>query len=186
MHRTSPRLTLAALVALAAVGGSPAVTAADFIDLATVDREVAAFTGAGIGQPGGARAPIDRRMKLASCREPLAVDWYGRTQDTVVIGCPVNGGWRVFVPIAAAQTPQERPAPNLAARPAAKGSTVVTRGETVAIAVSGAGFTLTRQGQAMDAGAVGDWIRVKPQGNKADPIRARIIRAGMVGMELPS
>lgn len=170
------------LLAAAVLGTSP-VAAAEFMDLAAVDRAVADFTGASIGQLGGARAPVDRRMKLAVCSAPLAAEWYGRGQDTVVIGCPVAGGWRLFVPVASGQA--QGSANNAAVSRAAQGPVVVARGEMVSIAVSGAGFTLTRQGQAMDAGAVGDWIRVKPQGNKTDPIRARILRAGVVGMELP-
>jgi flagella basal body P-ring formation protein FlgA len=138
---------------------------------------VAGFTGAGIGQPGGARLPVDRRMKLAPCEMPLALEYYGRGRDSVLVRCPVAGGWRIYVPVA-------NPGANSGGN-AASGAPIVARGESVAISVRGRGFSLSRQGEAMDGGAEGEWIRVRPAGPRTDPIRARILRPGVVTLELP-
>lgn len=160
------------LAAAAALGMTAPVFAAGFADAGEIDRAVAEFTGAAIGSLGGARLPVDRRLKLSQCHAPLALEWYGRRQDTVLVRCPVSGGWRIFVPV------ETGPA-------AAKAEKVVARGEGVSIAVQGRGFTLSRQGEALESGAIGEWIRVRPAGTKQDTIRARVMQPGKVGMELP-
>lgn len=160
------------LASAAALGVASPVSAAGFADAAEIDRVVAEFTGAPTGSQGGARLPVDRRLKLSQCQTPLALEWYGRTRDTVLVRCPVSGGWRLFVPV------ETGPA-------AAKAEKVVARGEVVSIAVQGRGFTLSRQGEALESGAVGEWIRIRPSGTKRDTVRARILQPGKVGMELP-
>jgi flagella basal body P-ring formation protein FlgA len=149
-----------------------APASAGFADPAQIDRVVEQFTGAPIGVAGGARLPVDRRLKLSTCEAPLALEWYGRGHETVLVRCPVSGGWRLFVPVTS--VPGAGPA-----------EPVVARGEVVSIVVEGRGFTLSRQGEALDGGAVGDWIRVRPAGAKSDPMRVRVISPGKVGMHLP-
>ena len=56
--------------------------AAGLADLDAIDRQVAAFTGAAVGQPGGAAAPVDRRLRLQTCTAPLAVNWNGLRRDS--------------------------------------------------------------------------------------------------------
>lgn len=146
----------------------PAI-AAPLADLAAIDRAVAAFTGQQIGVPGGAAQPVDRRLRLAACAAPLALAWYGNAQTSVLVRCPDAGGWRVFVPISAAPV-------------AAPAVVAVARGEGVTVTVAGDGFSVSQPGEALDAGAVGSWIRVKTAA-KADPLRARVVRPGLV--ELP-
>lgn len=156
-----------------AVGLSVSATAAGFTDPAAIDQEVARFTGASIGGPGGARLPVDRRLKLARCAAPLALEWYGQRRDTVLVRCPDSGGWRIYVPLDAGS-------------PGAARQTAVARGDAVTIAVQGRGFVLSRQAEALESGAVGDWIRVRPAGNaRAEPVRMQIVRPGMVGTQLP-
>jgi flagellar basal body P-ring formation protein FlgA len=146
--------------------------AAPLTDLAVLDRAVAAFTGQQIGVPGGAAQPVDRRLRLAACSAPLALSWYGTAQTSVLVRCPDAGGWRVFVPLSAPRTaPAEAPA-----------AIAVARGEGVTVMVSGQGFSVSQPGEAMEAGAVGAWIRVRTAA-KADPLRARVVRPGLV--ELP-
>ena len=72
------------LLLLAVLAGAPAL-AAGFTDLPSLDREVAAFTGAPQGAPGGAALPIDRRLRLAQCSGPLALSWYGSRRETVLV-----------------------------------------------------------------------------------------------------
>lgn len=167
-----PIRTILALGAAGAITVAAPTLAAGFHDLSSIDRAVERFTGAPLGSEGGARTPVDRRLKLAQCPTPVALEWYGSGNRTVLVRCPVSGGWRLFVPIAASQA-------------AAPARPVIARGEMVSIAVQGSGFTVSRQGEALEAGAVGDWIRVRPAGEKREAIRARVIQPGRVGMDLP-
>jgi flagella basal body P-ring formation protein FlgA len=156
------------MTALLAAAPLPAAAVAA-TDLAMIDNAVAAFTGQPIGVPGGAAQPVDRRLRLASCSAPLALTWYGSAQTSVLVSCPDAGSWRIFVPVVQAR----RDAPAVIA---------VAKGEGVTISVAGEGFTVSQPVEAMDAGAVGAWIRVRTNA-KADPVRARIVRPGLV--ELP-
>lgn len=158
-------LTLAAISATIPVQ----VAAAGAANLASIDNAVAAFTGQPIGVPGGAAQVVDRRLRLAACSAPLALAWHGSAQTSVLVSCPDAGGWRVFVPTVQAR--RDEPA-----------AIAVARGEGVTITVAGEGFSVSQPGEAMDAGAVGAWIRVRTNA-KADPVRARIVRPGLV--ELP-
>ncbi len=160
-----------ALAAAGALAAALPALAAGFHDPAGIDREVAQFTGAPTGSEGGALLPVDRRLKLAQCPMPLALEWYGSSNQTVLVRCPVAGGWRLFVPIAGTSA-------------AAAAEPVVARGEAVSIAIQGSGFTVSRQGEALDAGAVGEWIRVRPTGEKRDTVRARVIQPGKVALQL--
>jgi len=144
-------------------------SAAAVTDLTMIDSAVAAFTGQPVGVPGGATQPVDRRLRLAWCSAPLALAWYGNAQTSVLVSCPDAGGWRVFVPV-------------MQARREAASAIAVARGEGVTITVAGDGFSVSQPGEAMDAGAIGAWIRVRTNA-KADPVRARIVRPGLV--ELP-
>lgn len=165
-------MRLTPIIALAATAiGAPAA-AATFMDHSTIDAQVAQFTGAAVGTQGGARLPVDRRLRLAQCEMPLALEWYGNKRDTVLVRCPEANGWRIFVPVVSA--PVGAPAQD-----------IVARGEVVSITVSGRGFTLSRQGEALEAGSVGEWIRVRPVGTRDEPIRVQVLQPGRVGMDLP-
>ncbi len=160
--------TLSALVWTA-----PAI-AAGFTDPATIDREVAAFTGTAIGDIGSA-APVDRRLRLAPCATPLALSWRGDRHETILVQCPDSGGWHLFVPIHNPGTPSS-------------GVAAVARGEEVTVAITGDGFTVSQSGEALEGGAVGDWIRVNPAKDAktvSEPIRAQIVRPGLVAVLLP-
>ncbi|MFM9935861.1 MAG: flagella basal body P-ring formation protein FlgA [Novosphingobium sp.] len=161
-------LLLLTMTAVLGVAPLPAAALAA-TDLAMIDNAVAAFTGQPIGVPGGSAQPVDRRLRLAMCSATLALSWYGAAQTSVLVSCPDAGGWRIFVPVVMAR--REAPA-----------AIAVAKGEGVTIAVTGEGFSVSQTGEAMDAGAVGAWIRVRTNA-KADPVRARIVRPGLV--ELP-
>jgi flagellar basal body P-ring formation protein FlgA len=151
---------------------SPALAQSVTADLAEIDRAVARFTGAPIGAPGGAAMPVDRRLRLAPCRAPLALGWYGTRRDTVEVSCPVAGGWRLYVPLAGM-------AQSAAAAP------LVARGDAVTITVSGEGFAVSQPGEALEAGGEGEWIKVRGVNPKAPVLRARVLRPGLVGIDLP-
>ena len=165
--------SIQAAIAAGALRAALPALAAGFQDHAAIDREVAQFTGMPLGAQGGARLPVDRRLKLSQCPAPLSLEWYGNANQTVLVRCPIAGGWRLFVPVEGGGTM------------GAKAQPVVARGETVSIAIEGKGFSISRQGEALDAGAIGEWIRVRPAGAGRDPIRARITHPGKVGIGLP-
>jgi len=153
--------------------------ATPFADLASIDAQVQQFTGAPIGAQGGAVQPVDRRLRLRSCRAPLAFSWRTQRRETVVVQCHDTGGWRLFVPV---QAPRRA----VAALPA------INRGDAVSMAVSGSGFTVSRPAEAIESGKVGAWIKVRPvssqfsgQRTGRQIIRAQVIRPGLVRLPLP-
>lgn len=156
---------------LAAALASAAIPAAasPFTPAAAIDAAVAGFLGATAGAPGGAARGVDPRLKLASCPDPLAIEPYGRSGTTLQVSCPARG-WRIFVPVNA----------DGARKVAQASELVVQKGETVALVYEGTGFVLTRQGEALEAGAQEQWIKIKPVGENTKPIRGQIVRPGIV------
>ena len=150
--------------------------AGTLVDPAAIEGEVARFTGAGTGQPGGAALPIDRRLRLARCAAPLALSGRGARQDMVTEQCP--GGWRLFVALAgSAQATVASPV---------IGPPVIARGDAVTIVVRGDGYSVSQGGEALEGGAPGAWIRVrageKGPGDRNGALRARVVRPGLVEM----
>ena len=165
---------------------SPLLVAAPLLaaapmDLSIIDRAVADFTGAAQGQPGGAKLPVDRRLRLDPCDGPLDLNWFGRDNRSVQVTCPQRG-WKIYVAVDGASS---APAYGSSQARPASGQTLVNRGEGVTILARGSGFTLTRQGEALEAGAMGEWIKIRPVGDKKAVLRAQVLRPGHVGMELP-
>lgn len=150
--------------------------AGTFIDPAAIEGEVARFTGAATGQPGGAVLPIDRRLRLARCAAPLSLTWRGLRQDMVAVQCP--GGWRLFVALAGS-VQATGPAPVI-------GPLVIAKGDAVTIVVRGDGYSVSQGGEALEPGAPGAWIRVrageKGQVDRNEALRARVVRPGLVEM----
>jgi flagella basal body P-ring formation protein FlgA len=93
----------------------------------------------------------------------------------VVVQCQDPGSWRLFVPV---RKPVQ--AAGVSADP------VISRGDAVSIAVKGDGFTVAQPGEAMEAGAIGAWIRVRAINAKsgAEPMRAQVVRPGLVSLPL--
>jgi flagella basal body P-ring formation protein FlgA len=158
-------LACAAMLAIPVIAkAEPRFTKASEIDLA-----VEIFTGKPAGTIGGARNSADPRLRLARCSQPLTATWHGSLERVVRVACEGASPWHVFIAL--------RSAPKLA-KPD-KPALVVRRGDTVTIAVEGAGFTVRRPGEALKSGAIGDWITVKT-GRKAEPVSAKIVRPGRV------
>lgn len=157
---------MAALLAATMIAAPATAQQGDFADPAAIDAEVAAFTGAAIGAPGGARHPVDRRLRLARCPQPLALAWHGRRADMVRVECPSGAGWRVFVPV-------NRGSVTAPAAAQAEPQVVVERGQLMTIIVEGRGFAVSQQGEALEDGAIGSWIRIRPEGNR-EVIRAQV------------
>jgi len=159
---------------LLALVASPSLAQIATADLAEIDRAVTSFTGMPAGAPGGAAAPVDRRLRLARCVQPLALGWHGTTRNAVQVRCPVAGGWTLYVPLAGgagAGAPFEAP--------------LVARGDAVTIVVGGAGFAVAQPGEALESGAAGAWIKVRGLAPKAPVLRGRVLRPGVIGVDLP-
>ena len=156
------------------LGGAPLTAGAAATDPATLDRLVAEFTGVGVGQPGGAREPVDRRLRLRACAAQPEAAWHGSPGRTVVVQCPEPGGWRIFVnlaPQSGSATPHARPA------------AAVRRGDNLTVTVIGRGFAIRRPAEALEAGAVGDWISVRTAADR-EPLRVRIVQPGLAEIAL--
>lgn len=158
---------------------APALAETPFQDIATLDRAVENFTGRPIGSEGGARTPVDARLKLTPC-STLMLKWRQDNHDAVVITC-ANAEWRIFVPVmmpAVTAPPVAAPAavPVVAPRPA-KPEFVIKRGDPVSVEVNSGGFSVTRDGVAMTDAAVGGRLLVDVVGPKK-PIQAIAIEPG--------
>ena len=162
------RLAPLALTMLLPLCDGPA-SASGYTDPAAIDRAVAAFTGADVGAPGGARLAADRRLRLAACAAPLAVAWHGTARTAVRVECPGPETWRIFVAV-------DGGGPGGGAAPRA--APAIKRGDALTIVVRGRGFSVQQAGEAIEGGAVGDWIFVRTA-RKAEPLRARIERPGL-------
>lgn len=171
------RIVPATLALVAATFAIPPAQAQTFSDPAAIDAAIAAFTGVPIGQPGGAAQPVDRRLRLAPCRQALAIAWHGPAasarRDTLAVRCPDAGGWRLFVPVVQG-----------ANGAMASASPAVTRGEAVTITVTGPGFAVSQAAEAMESGPVGAWIKVRTA-SRNEPLRAQVVRPGLVSVPVP-
>lgn len=155
------------LMALALAGASaPAMAQQGFADPAEIDREVAAFLGVPANSAGAAFIPVDRRLRLASCARSLALDWQGTRRDSVLVQCP--GVWKIYV--------------RTAGQAGAAVVDAVKRGQPVSVSVRGTGFTVSQSAQALEAGAVGDWVRIRI--GKDNEVQARVTRPGAVSIDL--
>lgn len=166
-------MTRTIAVLCAALAASPAL-AQSYVDLAEVDRQVANFTGAPIGATGGAAQGADRRLRLTPCPQALTLAWYGAGRSAVEVRCPVQGGWKLYVPLAGGA------GSGAAAEPPA-----VVRGDAVTVRVSGDGFAVSQPGEALESGPLGAWIKVRGPTANAPVLRAKVLRPGLVGMDLP-
>ncbi|NYT41735.1 flagella basal body P-ring formation protein FlgA [Sphingomonas sp. R-74633] len=157
------------------------LAAQDFQSTTALDTVVTQFTGKDVGEQGGAIAPIDRRLKLAACAAPQ-LDWRSETHDAVVIRC-MAPAWKIFVPVAAVPRPKAAvPAPmpaNVVVRPTApvKVEPVIKRGDAVTVEAGSEGFSISRQGVAMNDAPPGGRISVKVD-DKQPPIQAIAIEPG--------
>lgn len=165
------RFTCAA-VALATSLAPTLAGAQAFQNLDVVDRQVATFLGQSADGTGATFVPVDRRLRLATCSGQLALSWYGTRQDSVLVRCPDASGWRIFVRVQGSTPSTSAPA----ATPA------VARGDAVTVTLRGAGFSVSQSAEAMENGAIGEWIRIRM--NKTSEMRAKILQPGNVRVEM--
>lgn len=147
-------------------------------NLSEIDVLVAATMGAEVGEPGGARAPVDRRLKLKAC--PVALEVTGPDMGAAAVRCP-SLGWRIRVPLdlapdraAAAPRPQAQRGYGAAASGGQEG---IKRGEPILLTVERPSFSLSRVMIADKDGKVGEVISVRDE-PKGKPIFVRIVEPG--------
>lgn len=171
-------MTLALLLAAASASGSPqSITLrGGFQSTAALDRAVAGFTGHGVGEEGGARSPVDPRLRLATC-PTVALSWRTQAQDAVVVACS-GPDWRIFVPVkrsvaVAAASSAGPPAPSGRGKP----EPVIRRGDPVVIEAGAPGFSVSREGVAMGDAAPGARFAVRVAGARAS-VQAVAVEGG--------
>lgn len=141
-----------------------------FENLDRLDSRIAAALGAGIGDPGGAATPLDRRLRLAACPVPATIG--APAMGAVPVSCPAIG-WRIRVPLvgggAAAEAAQERAEP------------VIRRGDQVELVALARSFSVSTLGIAEQDGAPGDRIRVRTDRRSA-PFIGEVTADGRVAL----
>jgi len=137
-------------------------------DIGALEKRLLIALDAGIGAPGGPMAPIDRRLKLAPCPNPVTID--PPALGAIALRCPALG-WRIRVPMM-------RDAQSAAA-PAARIAPLVRRGDPVEIVTQSPGFSVSAQGIAQEDGAQGARIRVRTD-PKSPVLFAQVVDMGLV------
>ena len=148
--------------------------AATWQNTAALDRAVAAFAGHSAGEEGGARTPVDPRLRLAGC-PTVALSWRTPAQDAGVVSCS-GPDWRIFVPVRRAVPLAAAPAVGRAL-PAARAEPVIRRNDPVVIEAGTDGFSVTREGVSMGDAAPGARFLVRIDGSPR-PVQAVAIDSG--------
>lgn len=166
------------LAAFGLMSGTAIAQPAQFENLDRIDGLVATTVGANIGEPGGAIAPVDRRLRLAPC--PGLPDVTGPAFGAAIVSC-AKIGWRIRVPLSIAPEAAKPAQTARAAAPVASAPrhVVVRRGDPVQMVAGGASFSVTRTMIADEDGAPGQMIRVRDD-RKSDPVIAQVMENGIV------
>jgi flagella basal body P-ring formation protein FlgA len=158
------------LVTLILLVLGPPAFAQGFENLDRIDGLVATTVGANIGQPGGAIAPVDRRLRLAACPQIPAVE--GPVFGAAIVRCD-KLGWRIRVPLSGATAaasgygrPQQR-------------VILIKKGDPVQLVAGDASFSVSKAMVADEDGAVGDMIRVREDKN-SPAVSGRVEPSGIV------
>lgn len=145
-----------------------------FENLDRLDSIVATTVGAGIGQPGGAVAPLDRRLRLAACPHVPSVE--GPLFGAAMLRCDAIG-WRIRVPLVAQIKPGQGSTYGRAAPQ--ERLILIKKGDPVQLVAGDATFSVSRAMIADDDGAVGEMIRVRADKN-TPAVTGRVEPSGIV------
>ncbi len=132
-------------------------TAGDFQNPDAIDARAADAAGSNV-------VPVDRRLKLAACPEPLQAD--RAALGTVAVRC-ASLGWRVRVLVDGASA-------SLVTAPI-----VIKRGDPVTVDFIAPGFSVTASGIAESEARLGERVRVRVD-QKANPVMGEATAAGSV------
>ena len=146
-----------------------------FENLEMLDNRVAAALGANIGEPGGATTPIDRRLRLQACPQPVEIG--EPVAGAVAVRC-VPLGWRIRVSITGAPQAQQAAATS---QPQARPEPVVRRGDQIELVALAQGFSVSTLAVAEQDGAPGDRIRVRTERRNA-PVIGQVLPDGRVAL----
>ncbi len=156
-------LLLGAAVAAPAVGQG-------FENLDMLDSRIAAALGANVGEPGGPVAPLDRRLRLAACPEPAAID--EPAMGALTVRCAPLG-WRIRVPLTGGAT--------VSRATATRAEPMIRRGDQVEVVALASNFSVSTTGVAEQDGAPGDRIRVRADRRSA-PFIGQVTSDGRVAL----
>lgn len=159
---------------VAVVWSNPA-SAQGFENLDRLDSIVATTVGANIGQPGGAVAPVDRRLRLAACPQIPTIE--GPVFGAAVVRCD-RLGWRIRVPLINPNPAGTAQGYGRAAPPQQR-TMLIKKGDPVQLVAGDASFSVTRTMIADEDGAIGDMISVRQDKGSA-PVSGRIEPSGVV------
>lgn len=143
--------------------------ASPFEDTAHLDRQVALHLSANIGDAGGARAPIDTKLRLKRC--PGALGFSETNNNAVMVSCP-ELGWRIFVPVRRGQARASN-------QPDHAEEYVVLRNQPLTLVVRRPSFSISYGVIAQKNGRIGDYIPVRSS-RKSKELMARVSGSGEV------
>ncbi len=158
------------MIAIAGTALAAPLQAAPFEDIPTLEARVIGALDAGIGTPGGPAAPIDRRLKLASCPTPATID--PPALGAVALRCAALG-WRIRVPLNGAST-----AANYQ-KMVEKSAPMIRRGDPVELIADAGSFSVSSDGIADEDGAAGQRIRIRIDRDRP-PIVGEVVDIGLV------
>jgi flagella basal body P-ring formation protein FlgA len=151
------------------------VSAQSFENLEMLDSRISAALGAGIGEPGGALSPVDRRLHLAACPQPVEIA--EPAMGAVTVRCQPLG-WRIRIPLV---SNGQRSATAMATPAAARAAPTIRRGDQIQLVAISNGFTVSTLAVADQDGAPGDRIRVRTE-HRSAPVIGQILEDGRVAL----
>ncbi len=146
---------------------SPQSMAKEFQSPGALDLILKQTLGRSIGETGGPRTNVDRRLKLKKCPETPTVDT--RNISTAIIRCTALD-WRISVPLVISRT---------ATHSGFTAEQIIQRGQPVLLVVRQNGFVIYRQMIADRKGRLGDVIPVRTT-RRSSPILVEITGPGRV------
>jgi len=158
------RFTLPAL-SLLCMGAA----ASPFEDTTDLDRQVGTYLNANIGDRGGARAPIDRKLKLKRCLTPVKISHTNR--NSLLVSCS-GSGWRIYVPLGVGPSSRSTYSSNAE-------EFVVLRNQPLTLVVKRPSFSISYSVIAQKNGRIGDYIPVRSS-RKSKTLMARVSGNGQV------
>ncbi|MFK7841035.1 MAG: flagella basal body P-ring formation protein FlgA [Sphingorhabdus sp.] len=140
-----------------------------FEDTTFLDRQVASYLGAGVGDAGGAHAVIDPKLRLKRCGKAVQIS--ATNKNALLVSCQ-ELGWRIFVPIRFGRNGTDQ----------SNGGSVepmVQRNQPVTLVVRRPTFSISYSVIAQKSGGMGEYIPVRSD-RKAKQLMARISGPGEV------
>ncbi|HTU13309.1 MAG TPA: flagella basal body P-ring formation protein FlgA [Allosphingosinicella sp.] len=149
-----------------------------FENLDMLDNRVAAALGAHAGEPGGATTPIDRRLRLQACPQPVEIG--EPIAGAIAVRC-VPLGWRIRVSLMPSAETRQTAVAATPSQPQARPEPVVRRGDQIELVAMTSSFSVSTIAVAEQDGAPGDRIRVRTE-RRAAPVIGQVLADGRVAL----